>query len=134
MRDSRKGLTDKTKRELVELLLVEVEQWAGDAPLPEKQREQAKALLAALNDCQLWLAETHWLALCQLWLLRSSRPDSWLRDFWLGTVQQWQRFLAEDGFEADSGPTPKFSPYRARKPYTPPEPGHLPFGFIKPLV
>ncbi len=132
MRDSRKGLTGMTKRELVGALVMEVEQWAGDAPLAEKRREQAAALLTALSDCPLWLAESHWHALCSLWLSRSARPDSWLREFWLETLQQWQRFLVEDGFEPDSRPEAQISVRRIDAFDTSRAPSHLPFGFIKP--
>lgn len=133
MRDSGKGLGDITKRELVDMLLAEVARWTGEGPLEGPGRERARALLSTLGDCQLWLAEAHWRSLCGLWLARSDRPDPWLRDFWLGTLQQWQRYLAEGGYDPDARPLPPAAPFRRKPPYSPPEPGHLPFGFGKPV-
>jgi hypothetical protein len=87
MNDSRKGLEAKPKRELVALLVAEVREWPGDVPMEPERRARAQALIEVLGYCPLWLAETHWRSLCSLWLSRSARPDHWLRDFWLNTLE-----------------------------------------------
>ncbi|HEX7046084.1 MAG TPA: hypothetical protein VF275_00740 [Gammaproteobacteria bacterium] len=104
MKDSRKGLEGKTKCELVETLLTEVSRWPGHEPLAAERQARAKAVLTLLGEHRLWLAETHWHALCEIWFHRSSRPDMWLRDFWLDTLFQWIRFLYEEEFAADELP------------------------------
>jgi len=137
MRGSRKGLEAKTKRELVALLTAEVREWRGDAPMEPERRARAKALTEILGHCPLWLAETHWLSLSSLWLSRSERPDDWLREFWLNNLEQWARYLDDDGYEANALPHSQLLhlQYIHRpRPYVPPEPGHLPFGFVRPLT
>lgn len=104
MATKKNRLDGHTKRELVELLLMEVEQWRGDAPLDEQTRERADALLARLYTCRLWIGENHWHSLCRLWLGRSARPDPWLRNTWRETLLHWNRFLIEVGYEANSRP------------------------------
>lgn len=131
MRDSRKGLEAKPKRELVGLLAAEVREWPGDAPMAPERRARAEALTEMPGHCPLWLAETHWRSLCSLWLSRSARPDHWLREFWLNNLEQWARYLDDDGYEPNALPQ---SSHRERIPLTTPlptEPGHLPFGFVK---
>jgi hypothetical protein len=136
MNDSRKGLEAKTKRELVALLAAEVREWPGDAPMALEQRASAEALTEMLGHCPLWLAETHWRSVCCLWLSRSARPDHWLRDFWLNTLEQWERYLDDGGFERNALPHPQLlHPQIINKPspYPAPEPGYLPFGFVRPI-
>lgn len=134
MNDSRKGLEAKTKRELVALLAAEVREWPGDAPIAPERRASAQALTEMLGHCPLWLAETHWRSLCCLWLARSDRPDHWLRDFLLNTLEQWERYLDDGGYVPNALPYPHSSHLQIHRPrpYLPPEPGHLPFGFVKP--
>lgn len=137
MRDSRKGLEAKTKREFVALLAAEVRGWPGNAPMAPEQRARAQSLTEMLGHCPLWLAESHWRSLCSLWLSRSARPDHWLREFWLNTLEQWSRYLDDGGYEPDAlprMPLPHPQTARADSPYSMPEPGHLPFGFVKPMA
>lgn len=135
MGDSRKGLEAKPKRKLVALLAVEVREWPGDAPMAPEQRARAQALTEMLGHCPLWLAETHWRSLCSLWLSRSARPDDWLREFWLNTLEQWARYLDDDGYEPNALPQLPHHQFFPLIPSIPtPEPGHLPFGFVRPIV
>lgn len=134
MRDSRKGLEAKPKRELVALLAAEVREWPGDAPMAPEQRTRAQALTEMLGHCPLWLAEIHWRSLCSLWLSRSARPDRWLREFWLNALEQWARYLDDDGYEPDALPHLPHIQSLPLIPSLPTEPGHLPFGFVRPIV
>src|SRR5690606_19166295 len=136
MNDSRTGLEGKTKCELVELVMAEVSAWPGTEPLAPERREYIREALSRLGSCRLWLGETHWHALCGIWLARSARPDRWLRSFWLAASNQWRIFLYYLCFEANRLPALDRPPQHRRRPsnYEPPEPGHLPFGFLKPWM
>lgn len=134
MRDSRKGLEAIPKRELVALLAAEVREWSGDAPMAPERRARAEALTEMLGHCPLWLVETHWRSLCSLWLSRSARPDHWLRDFWLNNLEQWARYLDNDGYEANALPHLPRQQHIALTTPPPSAPGHLPFGFVKPFM
>lgn len=114
---------------------MEVNAWPGEAPLPKERRERMRVVLTLLGRCRLWLGEVHWRGLCEIWLTRSAQPDLWLRQVWLETLRHWLCFLDEVGFEADSAPdlAPPFSELRPTI-YKPTEPGHLPFGFVKPWM
>jgi hypothetical protein len=124
------------KTELLAALHGKVASWPGHAALTAAECRDIHALHAALGDCFLSVMEQHFRSLSDIWSQRTSRcaPDPWLKDQWLATVSQWREFVAQSGIGKDSRPEGNATA-RTAPPFiverVAPEPGHLPFGFVK---
>ena len=145
------GILEMSKPELLAALGTdsgEFDRWAT-AERERCRRERIRALDAALGACFLSIMEQYWRSLCGCWSQRASgrKPDAWLKDHWLLTLNAWGDFVARSGIGADSRPDPRaasaapgseLSPFgemlRARKAQPRHEPGHLPFGFVRPWL
>ena len=138
MIDSRTGLDSKTKSELLKCLLREVREWQGLEPLGREREARMRDVSEALYRCSLFIGERYLLQLSDTWLSRASRrPDDWLRELWLSTLLLWQRYVDVSGDAPDSLPGPPTPSGPALQPIdVNPDKrfGHLPFGFVKPLV
>lgn len=86
---------DESKRQLLESLALELDEWANDARLGRRRSRRIQRILDSLRRCRLFVGERYRLDICDIWLARARTgvPDKWLKAMWLADVRLWLRYV-----------------------------------------